>query len=307
MNPASSSSMISINAHNLAVAYESFVALQCEELNLKGQIIGVIGHNGAGKSTFIKSILRLLPPTSGTLEISYANNPILPESDMAFCPETGSVFADISVESYVKLWCRIKHADSLHYRRQGRQYIELLGLDPLMLKLGRELSKGQRRRVQTAIGFLTNPKLFLFDEPFDGLDVLRTRELADLILAHREKMGFLISSHRMDVMERIADVIIVLKEGKFVTYGPVEKICRDLAGQCFLIKQRDEDGNLQNLLQKQFPKALVNRIGNQISVTGRELSHSNLIGLLSKHVGSDVAVEEVRPQLIEAMNYYLQS
>lgn len=220
--------MFTIEAKGLSVAYDSTVALRCEQLVLSGNIIGLIGHNGAGKSTFIKSILKLLPPTSGSLKVYDDNGPLLPEEHMAFCPETGSVFNDISVESYVKLWCRLKHQDPNYYRKEGREISDLLALEPLLPKLGRELSKGQRRRVQTAIGFLTKPKLFLFDEPFDGLDVLRTRELAEIINNQSEQTNFIISSHRMDVMERLVDMLVVLRAGEFVATGPVQEVCKKL-------------------------------------------------------------------------------
>src|SRR5690242_13304508 len=136
----------------LSVAYDGHVALESESADIRGNIIAVLGHNGAGKSTLIKSILNLLPLTSGTIRLRYVDDrgvtPLVPEEHMAFCPETGSVFADIPVESYLKLWCRIKHGDAKYYRRGGSHYMELLSLEPLLPKLGRELSKGQRRRVQ---------------------------------------------------------------------------------------------------------------------------------------------------------------
>jgi ABC-2 type transport system ATP-binding protein len=221
--------VFTLKAHQLRVAYDSTVALRCPEIQLTGNLIGIIGHNGAGKSTFIKSILKLLPPTSGSLTVSDETGPLLPQEHMAFCPETGAVFSDIPVESYVKLWCRIKHNDPLYYRKESKYFSDLLALEPLLPKLGRELSKGQRRRVQTAIGFLTRPRLFLFDEPFDGLDVLRTRELAEIIQSEKHRTNFIISSHRMDVMERLVDILVVLRGGEFVASGPVAAVCRQLS------------------------------------------------------------------------------
>lgn len=220
---------VSLEARGLSVRYTDLVALEIPELVAQGQIIAVLGHNGAGKSTLIKALLGLLVPHSGVLQVKDATGVILrPEEHMAFCPENGAVFADISVESYLRLWCRIKHDDPRYYIRAGSGYVERLSISQLLGKKGRELSKGQRRRVQTALGFMSDPHLFLFDEPFDGLDVQRTNDLMEIVEEERARRAFLISSHRMDVMERLADLVIVLRNGSVASVGSVSQVCAEL-------------------------------------------------------------------------------
>lgn len=221
-----------LEANNFSVCYSELVALHFPELRAEGSVIALLGHNGAGKSTLIKSILGLLDPHSGSLTVSDSQGLRLqPERDMGFCPETGAVFADIAVERYLQLWCRIKHGDARYYQRAGSDYVERLSIGELLRKRGRELSKGQRRRVQTALGFMSDPRLFLFDEPFDGLDVQRTNDLMEIVEEERSKRAFLISSHRMDVMERLADVVVVLQRGQVACAGSVHDVCHTLATQ----------------------------------------------------------------------------
>ncbi len=220
---------VSLEAHDLSVRYTELVALEIPRLVAHGQIIAVLGHNGAGKSTLIKALLGLLIPHSGSLQVRDSDGLILrPEEHMAFCPENGAVFADISVESYLRLWCRIKHDNPRYYLKTGATYVERLSITQLLAKKGRELSKGQRRRVQTALGFMGDPRLFLFDEPFDGLDVQRTNDLMEIVEEERAKRAFLISSHRMDVMERLADLVLVLRNGSVASVGSVPEVCADL-------------------------------------------------------------------------------
>lgn len=223
---------VSLQITNLNVTYSGLQALDMKQLSASGRVIALIGHNGAGKSTLIKTLLGLLVPHTGSVHVASSEGRVLvPERDFSFCPENGAVFADISVEHYVKLWCRIKQGDGRYYKKEGSRYVELLELAPLLGKRGRELSKGQRRRVQTALGFMADPALFLFDEPFDGLDVQRTIELMEIVESERDKRSFLISSHRMDVMERVADEVIVLKNGHVACSGTVSKVIAALNGK----------------------------------------------------------------------------
>lgn len=301
---------IEIRARDLRVTYEDFVALRAPELVLRGNIISIVGHNGAGKSTFIKAILGLLQPSHGSLTTSSVEGSrrlvLVPEQHMAFCPEVGAVFLDISVESYIRLWCRIKHRDGNYYKRDGARYIEALQVGPLLRKLGRELSKGQRRRVQTAIGFLIKPKLFLFDEPFDGLDVQKTSELAEIIRNEAHATSFVISSHRMDVVERLSDMLVVLKEGEFFASGPVETVCAQLCGRSAVISNLDDSLALLNQLRREYPDCLISRIGHHISVTGTSFDIPSLVRFVTGSAGPEARIDELQPSLVDAMNFHLK-
>jgi Cu-processing system ATP-binding protein len=116
---------IKLSTDGLIVSYGDFVALKCPKLSVFGKCIAIVGHNGAGKSTLMKSILELLPATAGSITLSdhFSKQPFVPERDMAFCPETGAVFADIKVESYIKFWCRIKHGNGSYYKEAGSKKI----------------------------------------------------------------------------------------------------------------------------------------------------------------------------------------
>ena len=306
---------VELRARDLEVAYGDVVALRIPQIVLRGRVIAIIGHNGSGKSTLIKSLLQLLPPRRGELSLSWThqsgNSEILtPEQHMAFSPENGAVFADISVRSYVELWCRIKHGDPSYYRRGGAEIIERLQLDPLLPRLGRELSKGQRRRVQIAVGFITRPRVFLFDEPFDGLDVQQASELSAIMSDAAKEMALFVSSHRMDVVERLADRVIVLKQGTILTAGPLEDVCEALCERSILVTLHETAHvrmhEIEELLRRHFPGCLVHHVGSQLVVSGTGVHEHELHALLQEREVGEVNFESVRPSLIDAMNYHLR-
>lgn len=303
---------LSLEAHSLSLAYGDTLALNCGDLQVSGTVLAVIGHNGSGKSTLLKAILGLHAPRTGTLNVirtdnNLRNNPLVPEKHMAFSPENGAVFEDISVESYIKLWCRLKQRDSLYYLKEGSRFIEIFKISELLGRKGRELSKGQRRRVQTVVGYLTAPTLFLFDEPFDGLDVLQTKSLADIIKQESAAMCVVLSSHRMEVVERLADSIIVLHEGRVFTSGNIQSVCRTLCPKTYLFTIADTAAlpRLLKISSTCYPDCRVSKYHEQVSISGRALDPNILLAACAEADLGQVHCTEAAPSLPDAMSFHL--
>ena len=199
---------VRIAASDLEVCYDRNIAIQQLSFDVSGRVIGLIGPNGAGKSTLMKTLLGLLVPRHGFIAATQQGATLRPVGDMAFCPENGAVFADIPVRSYLELWCTLTLGDRNYFRTDGAEIVERMEVSPLIDRFGRELSKGQRRRVQIAVALLARPKLVLLDEPFDGLDTEQSAHLEGVI---REfPAAFFISSHRLEVLQRLTDAFVAL-------------------------------------------------------------------------------------------------
>lgn len=305
---------VSIVAKDLKVYYRNSCALSIPELEVTGHTIAVIGHNGSGKSTLIKTLLQLLPPRSGSLQAfacGQENQPLVPEEHMAYAPENGAVFNDVSVESYLRMWCRFKQHNANYYKQDGRALLDELSISPLLPKLGRELSKGQRRRVQIAAGLLIEPRFFLFDEPFDGLDVLQSSQLTSIIQSEAKKRTMLVSTHRMDIVERICDTIIVLDNGKVSASGTVDSICQQLADRSIALDFDQtvlpQISAVAQTLGSAFPKSLITTIGPQILVTGKNIDEAQLLGVLAQNNVTPLSIVPIRCSLVDAMSYHLRS
>lgn len=303
---------VRVRLDEVELAYGETLALACDSLDVSGTIIALVGHNGSGKSTFIKAVLGLHSPRWGKIRVqgtwgALGPQELTPERDMAFSPENGAVFEDISVESYVRLWCRLKQRSSAYYRREGSRFIELFQIEELLKKKGRELSKGQRRRVQMVVGYLSAPRLFLFDEPFDGLDVLQTKHLSDIILQESHRTSVILSSHRMEVVERIADTVIVLQDGEVFASGKVEAVCRAMCPANYLFRPAEPEHLLEllSIAQDCYPTARVVQYQQQVAVSGISLDPARLTAAL-QNCGLEVAeVSEERANLPDAMSFHL--
>ena len=300
---------IAIEANNLSVQYNSHSALQLPDLTAQGNTIAIIGHNGAGKSTLLKSMLGITS-MQGQLQVKHLKGneslTLFPENDMAFCPEYGSVFPDIRVEEYIKLWCRIKRLDAKYYLKQGLKYIELLDVAPLLKRMGRALSKGERRRIQTAVGFLTGPKVFLFDEPFCGLDIERTFQLETILKQESENCAVILASHRMEVVERLADYVIVLRQGKLLTAGSTQAVAARLSGKEYTISKASNPKALAENLRENFLDSLVIESGAEVKLISPNIKVADLTELIRAQDKNGAFFVDKNPSLTEALQYHLK-
>ena len=299
---------IILQAQSFSVGYDGEIVLSAEKMQVNGNVIALAGHNGAGKSTFMKALLGLLPLESGLLQARDEQTGEILKADkhMAFCPETGAVFADITVKEYIKLWCRLKAPHSDFYLREGADLLEALELKPLLKKKGRELSKGQKQRVQIAVGFFSQPKLFLFDEPFDGLDVQRTHELMHVIRSYTPKMAFLISSHRMDVVERLADQVIVLQEGGVRTFGGTPQVSRELCERMYAIDNASTPDELCQKLELAFPNSSAYTLGKSVRFATSAIPSHELEQCVRATDANGALMTQVNPTLTDAMSLHLR-
>ncbi|MCC6933410.1 MAG: ABC transporter ATP-binding protein [Deltaproteobacteria bacterium] len=303
---------LQINAQSLEVNYGSFQALNIEHLAVRGRIIALVGHNGSGKSTLIKTLLQLLMPRHGYIVSSLtADAPgkmLLPHEDMAFSPEEGAIFEDLTVASYFQLWCRLKRGSGNYYKNQGLPLLEKFQVQNLLHKYGRQLSKGQRRRVQMVVGFLSNPRFFLFDEPFDGLDVEQTSRLVQILSQEAKQTALLISSHRMEIVERLADALIVLKQGKVSAAGTLETVCQNLCpcGFAINLEHNSQSGEaLTASLREYFSPLLISPSAARITLYGKDIAREKLVQILQAQGQSEEQIIAIKPSLIEAMHYHL--
>ena len=192
----------------------------------KGEVFGLLGPNGSGKTTTIKLLLGLLFPTSGEARIlgKPAGN-VATYQRIGFLPEESYFYRFLNAEETLHFYGQLFGLRGKELYRKTDELIELVGLQEARKRRLKEYSKGMARRIGLAQALINNPEFILLDEPTSGLDPLGSREIKDLILDLRRRgKTVLLSSHLLADIEDICDRIAILHKGKLTKIGAVKDL-----------------------------------------------------------------------------------
>ena len=184
----------------------------------RGQIVGLIGENGAGKSTIIKNIYRFLTPDSGTITLDGRDIFSYPSGKypVSYIPDTPVFYEELSLLEHL-------HFTKAVYPQGGAsidEMLEKLDMKEHQNKVPAALSKGTRQKLMIAMALMREYEILIADEPFSGLDPKQIAAMKVLLLEQREKGKIvLLSSHLLDVTENICDQYVVMKKGRRLSSG----------------------------------------------------------------------------------------
>lgn len=179
-------------------------------------IYGLLGANGAGKSTFLKMLVGLSEPTKGTIEFQGKAWTRQVLDEVGFLIESGAIYGNLSA------WENLKVHTTLLGLPDERieEVLAIVGLTGTGKKQAARFSMGMKQRLGIAIAILNQPKLLILDEPTNGLDPLGIKELRELIKSFKERgMTVIVSSHILSEIEQLADEIGIIHEGQLVYEG----------------------------------------------------------------------------------------
>lgn len=203
-----------------------------KDLNLKikeGELYGLLGVNGAGKSTTIKMLSCLIKPTSGDALIE--GHSILKESDAIksisdTSPQESAVAANLTVKENLLLMSSIYGKKKEHAKIKIASIISSMGLEEVASKKAGKLSGGFQRRLSIAMALTSDPKILYLDEPTLGLDVLARRELWKIILSLKGKKTIILTSHYLEEVEALADRVGIISKGVLLEEGTIPEILK---------------------------------------------------------------------------------
>lgn len=193
-----------------------------------GELIGLIGLNGAGKSTTINEIIGLLTPYQGQISIdglTLAQDQAEYRKKIGFIPEMPSLYEELTLREHLET---VAMAYDLNYDEAMARATELLELFRLSDKLEWfpiNFSKGMKQKVMIICAFMVNPSLFIVDEPFLGLDPLAISDLTELLAQEKAKgKAILMSTHVLDAAEKMCDRFVILHQGQIRATGTLAEL-----------------------------------------------------------------------------------
>jgi ABC-2 type transport system ATP-binding protein len=218
-----------IEVRNLRKVYGDKEAVAGLSLTVpRGCFFGFLGPNGAGKTTTIKMLMGLAPPTSGTislLDLPMPDRALDIKRLIGLVPDESLLFDHLTGGEFVEFVGRIYGLDRAVARARSKELMELFELSASERKLINEYSKGMRKRVAMAAALIHRPELYLMDEPFEGVDAVGARLMKDILLEQvRHGATIFLTSHVLEVVERLCDRVAIINEGRLVREGSMTEL-----------------------------------------------------------------------------------
>ncbi|VVB75208.1 putative ABC transporter ATP-binding protein [Candidatus Tiddalikarchaeum anstoanum] len=190
----------------------------------KGEIFSIIGLSGSGKSTLLKTIVGLEKKLGGTISV-LGNNIFFTRKMVGFSPQQDSFFSDLSISQNMELFSSMNGVSYKTGKELGKEYLKMLGMEGFDEKKPKELSGGQKKRLNIILSCLHSPKLLILDEPFAALDYYNRRILWDFLISLKNRgITIVLTTHLLNEAQEYSSRVLVLKNGKKFGYGTFNEI-----------------------------------------------------------------------------------
>ncbi|MEH7549275.1 ABC transporter ATP-binding protein [Neobacillus vireti] len=192
------------------------------------EIVGLIGLNGAGKSTTIKHIIGLMEPHKGSIKIngqSFMENKEAYRRLFTFVPETPVLYEELTLDEHLRLTAMAYGLDESTYKERIAPLLTEFRMEKRLNWFPAHFSKGMKQKVMIMCAFLVQPSLYIVDEPFVGLDPLGIQSLLELMKRMKDNgAGILMSTHILATAEKYCDRFVILHEGKIRAKGTLSEL-----------------------------------------------------------------------------------
>lgn len=217
-----------IDVQNLTVSFNKFVAVNNITFQAyPGEVLGLLGGNGAGKSTTLKVLGGILKPSEGTvhidkLDITKSKDINQAKAITGYCPDVGGLINGATPREHIKLLLTLHR--KTHLYDEGIRMINTFGLNEFIDTPSSGFSHGMSRRLSVLLATLASQKVLILDEPFDGVDPLGVSAINGVISQAKEAgLAVIVSTHLQDLLVDVSDRIAVMKKSKIISIEPSSK------------------------------------------------------------------------------------
>lgn len=264
-----------IIAKDLSKKYNEHLVVDNLNLSIKkGEIFGLLGPNGAGKSTVILMALGLTEPSSGSINVGGFNStrqPLEVKRITGYLPEKVGFYEDMTAKGNLTYTAELNNIPYREIPKKIDEVLEIVTLIKNKNQLVKTFSKGMKQRLGIADVLIKDPQLVFFDEPTEGLDLKVANHILQTILDlnKQKNITFLLSSHQLNLMQKVCSRVGILSRGKLISEGTVESLGRNLfGGGKYRIELELEKvtGEILEKLKKLDKVVNVNKVDNQLQV-----------------------------------------
>ena len=220
---------IAVETHGLTRDFGPFRAVAGIDLAVPaGSFYGFLGPNGAGKSTTIKCLTGLLKPSAGRMRILGLDplaDTVAVKRKIGVVPEDLALFDRLTAEETLSFVAQVHALDRDTARRRAGDLLDVMDLKSAGGTLVTDFSHGMRKKLSLAAALLPGPRLLFLDEPFEGIDAVASRQIKDLLLSFVSRGGTIfLTSHILEIVERLSTHIGVIVKGQLVAQGPIDEL-----------------------------------------------------------------------------------
>ncbi len=208
--------------------YGSFVAVDDVSFNIgRGEIVGLLGHNGAGKTTIMKMVSGYLEPDRGTITVGgvdLAAHTKQVQQRLGYLPENLPIYPDMVVAGYLEFAAGLKGLRGARMREEIARVVAATDIGARLLSPIATLSRGLKQRVGVAQAILGSPQLLIMDEPTNGLDPTQTEHMRQLIRELAQDATVILSTHIMQEVDAVCDRVLILSAGRLAVDARLEEL-----------------------------------------------------------------------------------
>jgi len=294
--------MIAIDIKGLAKSFGETKALRGIDLQInENEIFGLVGPDGAGKTTLFRLLCGILTPTSGTANVFGADvveDPEAVRNRIGYMSQRFSLYADLTVEENMRFFERLYGVPKEQREERRRRLLEFSRLGPFRDRFAGKLSGGMKQKLGLSCALIQTPKVLFLDEPTTGVDPISRRELWDLLNdLWREGMTIVISTPYMDEAERCTRIGFI-KDGEIIAHGEPDEIKSTYPYELIEVVTPDAR-KLAGSLRGRSDIPAISLYGDRlhISLTDYESGLASIMPLLSAEGVGDEDIRRITPTL----------